>query len=133
MRYWLNQLEVVQIRDVNLLKEFRNFVRNANGTWSARRGAGFHDDRVMSLVWALVILEKTLVEKHFEVVQTDTNNRPVLLKQLDFGIKYFTNPNSIYNDKDGDNSAMPTIVTDKITGFDDMEMLARQGFKPLQW
>lgn len=132
MRYWLNQLEVVQIRDVNLLKEFRNFVRNANGTWSARRGAGFHDDRVMSLVWALVILEKTLVEKHFEVVQTDTNNRPVLLKQLDFGIKYFTNPNSIYNDKDGDNSAMPTIVTDKITGFDDMEMLVRQGFKPLQ-
>jgi len=27
---------------------------------------------------------------------------------------------------------MPTIVTDKITGFDDMEMLVRQGFKPLQ-
>lgn len=129
MRYWVNQLEVVQIRDINLLKEFKSFVRHSNGTWSAKKGAGYHDDRVMSFVWALIILDKDLVDKHFEVIQHDSNNRPLILKQLDFGIKYYTNPGSLYNDTDGNNSAMPTILSDKNTGLSEMENLIQLGYK----
>ena len=132
MRYWVNQLEVVQVRDIALLKEFKTFVRHANSTWSARKGAGYHDDRVMSTVWSLIILEKGLVEKHFEVIQTDFNGRPLKLKQLDFGIKYFTNPNSFYNDRDGAASAMPTIMSDRVQGDDDLAALFAAGYKPLQ-
>ena len=132
MRYWVNEMEVVQIRDIGLLKEFKHFVRNPNGTYSARKGAGFHDDRVMALVWALVILEKGLVEKHFEVVQVDSNNKPLLLKYLDYGIKYYTNPGSIYNDSDGSNSALPALMSDRNVGMTEMEMLISQGFKPVQ-
>lgn len=129
MRYWVNQLEVVQIRDINLLKEFKSFVRHSNGTWSAKKGAGYHDDRVMSFVWALIILDKDLVDKHFEVIQHDSNNRPLILKQLDFGIKYYTNPGSLYNDTDSNNSAMPTILSDKNTGLSEMENLIQLGYK----
>jgi hypothetical protein len=68
------------------LKEFKNFVRSSNGTWSAKKGAGYHDDRVMSTIWALLILDKVLVEKHFEIIQYDTNHKPLIIKQLDFGM-----------------------------------------------
>lgn len=132
MRYWVNQLEVVQIRDAGLLKELKDFVRHTNGSWSAKKGAGYHDDRVMSFIWALIVLEKGLVDRYFEVVQHDANNRPLILKQLDFGIKYYTTPNSFYNDIDGSNSTMPTILNDKHTMETDMDMLIRMGFKPLQ-
>ena len=131
MRYWVNQLEVVQVRDMALLKEFKSFVRHSNGTWSAKKGAGYHDDRVMSLVWALIILDRVLVDKHFEIVQVDSNNRPLMLKQHDYGIKYFTNPSSLYNDKDGSASAMPSLLSDKSQGEDEMESLLAKGFKPL--
>jgi hypothetical protein len=132
MRYWVNQLEVVQIRDINLLKEFKSFVRHSNGTWSAKKGAGFHDDRVMSFIWSLIVLEKALVETLFEVIQYDVNNRPLIIKQLDFGIKYYTSPGSIYNDKDGGNSALPSLMNDSAGGFDEIEMLYNQGYRPLQ-
>lgn len=129
MRYWVNQLEVVQIRDINLLKEFKDFVRHSNGTWSAKRGAGYHDDRVMSFVWALIILDKVLVDRHFEIIQYDSNNRPLILKQLDFGIKYYTNPGSLYNDTDGTSSAMPTILIDKNSISSEIENLTQLGYK----
>jgi len=117
---------------MSLLKEFKTFVRHPNGTWSAKKGAGYHDDRVMSLVWSLIILEKGIVEKHFEVIQTDFNGRPLKLKQLDFGIKYYTNPNSFYNDKDGTASAMPSIISDRANVDDDLASLLAAGFKPLR-
>jgi hypothetical protein len=132
MRYWVNQLEVVHVRDINLLKEFKNFVRYPNGTWAAKKGAGYHDDRVMSFIWSLIVLDKVLVDKHFEVIQLDSNNRPLILKQLDFGIKYFTNASSMFNEKDGNGSALPVFIGDKQQDFSDYESLVRQGFTPLQ-
>jgi len=131
MRYWVNQLEVVQIRDLSLLKEFKSFVRHANGTWSAKKGAGYHDDKVMSLVWSLILLEKGLAERYFEIIQTDFNGRPLKLRLHDFGIKYFTNSNSFYNDKNGGSSAMPTLMSDKEQGDDDLTALLAMGYKPL--
>jgi len=133
MRYWVNQLEVVQIKDLATLKEMRDFVRSANGSWGAKKGAGYHDDRVMALVWALIILDEALVSKHFDVVKTDSNNRPLILKQIDFGIKYYTSTSSFYNQKDN-NSAMPSIIGNASGEIpdDDLYFLQQQGFRPLQ-
>ena len=132
MRYWVNQNMVVRIRDVALLKELKNFVRSSNGTWAAKKAVNMHDDRVMSMIWALVVLDQSLVQMYFEVAQFDTNQKPLLIKQLDFGIKYFTNPGSIYNEANSYMSALPSIISNNMQISDDLAELYSQGFKPLQ-
>ena len=77
MRYWVNENRRVKIRNHELLHEMRSFVRRKNGTWGAK--AGELDDRVMSLVWGLMILEREICEKYFEVQEYDNNRRPLKL------------------------------------------------------
>lgn len=110
MRYWINELKAVKIRDLQTLLELKNFVRFPNGTWSAKPGADSYDDRVMSLIWSLIILENELAEKYFEIVEFDENKKPLKIKSLDFGIKYFINPNSIYNNEKNKNEYIPAPV-----------------------
>jgi hypothetical protein len=93
MRYWLNEQLAVNIQDDGTFEELKTFVRNPNGTWSSKKGSGVHDDKVMSLIWALIILDISIVEKHFDVLQFDSNNKPAELQLLDFGIKPFLQPN----------------------------------------
>ena len=61
MRYFMNEVRVVHINEEETVAELRNFVRYANGTWKAR--GGFHDDRVMAMLYALFILEKEITER----------------------------------------------------------------------
>jgi hypothetical protein len=89
-RYWINTMDAVQINDVKTVEELREFIRYPNGSWKARSGK--HDDRVMSLGWGLMILSDKIVYKHFEVITQDENHKPLVIKPLDFGIKYFINP-----------------------------------------
>jgi len=110
MRYWLNELQVVKIRDINTLIELKNFIRYPNGTWGARPGVDSWDDRVMSLVWAFIVLENELAEKYFEVAEFDENKKPLKIKSLDYGIKYFINPNSMYNNEKDKTSFTPSPV-----------------------
>jgi hypothetical protein len=110
MRYWMNELKVVKIRDINTLIELKNFIRYANGTWGARPGVDNWDDRVMSLVWSLIVLENEIAEKYFEVQEFDENKKPLKIKSLDFGIKYFINPNSIYNNEKDITNFVPSPV-----------------------
>lgn len=110
MRYWINELKAVKIRDINTLIELKNFIRYSNGTWGARPGVDSWDDRVMSLVWSLVILENELAEKYFEVQEFDDNKKPLKIKSLDYGIKYFINPTSIYNNEKNKNEYIPPPV-----------------------
>lgn len=132
MRYWLNELQVVQIRDIHLLKELKNFVRHANGTWSARKEPGNHDDRVMSMVWALLILAEDVVSKHFEILKLDQNNKPLLIKQLDFGIKYFTSTNVFQDqrEKSGSLNVSPFIIGGINQVSDEVHELMEAGWKP---
>lgn len=132
MRYWVNQLQAVQIRDIKLLKELKNFIRSANGTWAAKKGTNYHDDLVMSLVWCLIILEQNIVQKYFEVLEFDANHKPLIIKQMDFGIKYFTNPGSIYNDDGEYATAMPSIIGNNMRVDDEMSALQQQGYRFLQ-
>jgi hypothetical protein len=131
MRYWINELRAVKIRDINTLVELKNFIRYPNGTWGARPGADSWDDRVMSLVWCLIILENELAEKYFEIVEFDENKKPLKIKSLDFGIKYFVNPNSIYNNERNKTefTPAPVIITgNNSEGNSDMEDLHQQGW-----
>ena len=135
MRYWVNELRTVKIRDINTLNELRTFVRYPNGTWAARPGVDSWDDRIMSLVWCLVILENELVDIYFEVMELDNNKRPLKLKSLDYGIKHFINPTSIYsNEKNSEITTMPLPVM--IQGSNnqeahDIDDLAQQGWTRL--
>lgn len=135
MRYWMGELKVLKIRDFKTLNELKGFVRYPNGTWAAKPGADNWDDRVMSLMWALMILENDLVEKYFEIAEYDANRKPQRIKSLDFGIKYFINPASIYsNEKDGGMGTPPLPIVmqgDNSNDFNEITDLESQGWTKL--
>ena len=110
MRYWINELNVVRLKDVKTLQELKTFVRYPNGTWSAKKEIDCFDDRVMSLMWALIALEQTVTERYFEVVKLDDNGKPLLIKGMDYGTKEFVNPLSIYSNEKVVGTTNPTPV-----------------------
>jgi len=134
MRYWINELNVVRIRDLKTLNELRNFVRYPNGTWAAKPGSDNWDDRVMSLIWSLMILENEITEKYYEITELDDNKRPQAIKSLDYGIKYFINPTSIYsNEKNPDQGIPMPIIFDigDTPDHTDLTNLEQQGWTTL--
>ena len=134
MRYWVNEVRALKIFDLNTLNELKSFVRYPNGTWSAKPGSDSWDDRVMSLVWALFILENDLVEKYFEIEKYDDNKKPLKLKTLDYGVKNFINPASIYsNEKDnlGGNPLPIYIPNNDKDAYNEINDLESQGWHKL--
>ena len=128
MRYWVNELQSVNINDLRTIKELKNYVKAANGTWNAKKG--YHDDLVTSLMWNLIILADELVETYFEVVKRDTNNKPLELQQMEFGIKYFLDPTSLYtNEKHGQVNALPIVIGNATKTDNDIQQLEAQGYK----
>ena len=109
-RYWINSVDAVQINDAATVEELKEFVRMPNGSWKAR--AGKHDDRVMALGWGLLILSDKIVHKHFEVVTLDENHKPQAIRPLDYGVRHYMNPASVYvNERDGEHlDALPTMM-----------------------
>ena len=112
MKYWMSEVYSVELRDVSTMDELRTFVRYPNGTWKAQAGINMYDDRVMALIWALLILEMTVTEKYFEIVEVDKNNKPSIIKSLDFGLRNFSRSLSIYNSEvnSGDFSTLPVFM-----------------------
>lgn len=74
MKYFIEKKQCVTIYDLLTVREFETFVRKVNRTWGAKKG--FNDDRVMALVWALVILEKFLAEEYLDVLEYDEAGKP---------------------------------------------------------
>lgn len=130
MRYWINELKVFKFRDINTLKEFKSFIRYPNNTWGARPGSDSWDDRVMSLVWALIILENEICSRYYDVIKLDDCDRPQVIKPLDYGIRGVVSPFSVYsNEKNtGMETVLPTLF-DGETAEDEIEDLKRQGWK----
>ena len=134
MRYFVNELKSVRIHDIRTLNELRDFVRYPNGTWAAKPGGDNHDDRVMSLIWALIILENELVEKYYEIEEFDDNKRPLKIRTLDYGIKYFVNPTSMYNSQQNNNDAtppLPILFDENFEENAEILTLESEGWKPL--
>lgn len=119
MKYWLSEVHAVVLRDSQTLEELKTFVRYPNGTWKAARGTNIHDDRVMSLIWALMILEVPITEQYFEIEQFDENQKPAVISRLDFGLRQFSNTLSLYNDEmlTSEWSTMPVYIdSETMTG-----------------
>ncbi len=131
MRYWVNELKCVTIRDNETVGEIKSFIRYPNGTWAARKGDGVFDDRVMSLLWALMILETELTTKYFEIVRVDDNNKPAELKIFDFGLRAFEDPIKLFrNEKETDEfSSLPIIFPGQMGSADEISRLEEQGWK----
>ena len=86
MRYFVNELKSVNIREIETLIEIKNFVKYPNGKWAAKPGINMLDDRVMALGWALLVLDNEVVQRYFEVLRQDDNGRPAELRKYDYGI-----------------------------------------------
>ena len=138
MRYWVSTLAAVKLYDKFSVTELKDFVRYPNGTWAAKQG-DYHDDRVMSMIWALMILENELTEKHFEIIEFDDYQKPRKIRPLDdFGFnRKFVDPHSMYtNEKFNNKGEMPVVFSDlnnNETELDqDMDDLMNNGWMPLQ-
>lgn len=108
-RYWLKEQKAITIRDEELLKELKNFVRYPNGTWKARPGVDVFDDRVMSLVWTLLPLDNELVEKYFYVEKYDENKRPLIIKPYnDTSNNMLQSFGSIYHGMSNNQQGLPS-------------------------
>ena len=114
MRYWVNHLQVVKFNDISTVNEMRSFVRYPNGTWAAKKEGNYLDDRVMSLIWSLIGLEETVVDRYYEIVEYDDNHKPKMIKSIDYGTRHFVNPVSIYSNEKvigSHGNALPVVFT----------------------
>jgi hypothetical protein len=138
MRYWTNEIKVVRIRDINTLRELKNFVRFSNNTWGARPGTDSWDDRVMALIWTLIILENEICVKYFDVEKLDEYNRPQIIKPLEYNLSKVISPVGSYlNEKDPTPVGLPVVFNNKtIDDIDttpltqDVVDLANMGYVP---
>jgi hypothetical protein len=138
MRYWTNEIKVVRIRDINTLRELKNFVRFSNNTWGARPGTDSWDDRVMALIWTLIILENEICVKYFDVEKLDEYNRPQIIKPLEYNLSKVISPVGSYlNEKDPTPGGLPVVFNNKtIDDIDttpltqDVVDLANMGYVP---
>ena len=137
MRYWVNQLNVIRFNDVHTINELKSFVRYPNGTWAAKRDGGSLDDRVMSLIWALIVLENTVTERYYEITEYDDNQRPLSLKSLEYGAREFVDPLSIYSNEKvtgHNNNPLPLIFNSEAIEKEkrtrnDVDYLKEDGWK----
>jgi hypothetical protein len=76
------------------------------------------------------------VEKYFEIAEYDNNRKPLKIKALDYGIRYFINPTSIYNNEKNGNSStsssLPVVIQgDNSQDINEISDLESQGWKRL--
>lgn len=80
-RYWMDTLKAVKLNDIDTLLEINNFIRLPNYTYTKRSDKDL-DDRVFALIWALFILDPSLVGKYFIVQDLDDQGRPMKIFPL---------------------------------------------------
>lgn len=96
-RYYYGEKGVVTFRCEEALEEiYKDFVKQNNDSWAAISGR--HDDRTMALIWALMILDKEVVEDYFTVEEYDKFGKPLILVEHD-DMKLHANPTSIYTNE----------------------------------
>jgi hypothetical protein len=89
MRYWVNTLKIVSIYDANLVKELESFIRFPNGLWK-KRSEDLFDDRVMSFIWSLLMLDTELCRAYYEVEELDDRGKPKKINRISFESVEFT-------------------------------------------
>lgn len=129
MRYWLNSSRAVNIYDIATVQELKTFIRYPNGTWRKKQGENVFDDRVMSLVWTLFLLNDNVAERYYNVVETDDNGKP--LKLADYVINQ---PGMFKLDpffQETPNAPLPAFFNAN-PNDDDIEEMQQHGWKILK-
>lgn len=131
MRYWINELSAVVLQDQDTLYELKNFIRYPNGTWKAREGEDIHDDRVMAMIWSLMVLETTVTERYFDIIETDDNGKPLKLEPLSYNMQDSTTTLSIFDDYSNTSNFLPVMIDNPATGgeIDDMKSMGWEFLK----
>lgn len=80
-RYWANSLKVLKINDLETLLELDNFIRRADYTYGKEKENDL-DDRIFGLIWSLFILNSSIVEKYFQVLEINEQGKPTKIKSL---------------------------------------------------
>lgn len=79
MKHWLADNMNVIVHDERFIKELQNFTYKGN-SWSAT--ANNHDDYVMSIVWALFLLHRDVVETQYVVDSRDADGNLVKISNM---------------------------------------------------
>jgi len=149
MRYWINTLQVVYVNDMDTIKELETFIRYPNGTYRKKNDTYF-DDKVMSLVWSLFMLEPEVCQQYFEITDYDSQNKPLKISPLEQNLDpmlykighlvedHITDPNNTFITSTSryssvDNSTHSVIDSGLFDESDllDFDTLLQQGYKPL--
>ena len=117
MRYWITELRCVDIKSKAAVDELKNFVRLPNGSWAAQPGFDY-DDRVMAMVWSLLILENSVIQKYYNVLEIDKNQRPAKIELGPYIDQKFSNFLQDYRSQNIDDTWTPPPVY-----FDDINIL----------
>ena len=123
MRYWVNDLQAVEIHDIVTVQEFETFVKYPNGTWKKKVGDSLYDDMVMALVWALFALKTELCERYYEITQYDDKGKPLKISKSLYDEEEFFGSQALkknFNDSDPMPTfiAMPTLVHEGIQNME---------------
>jgi len=121
MRYWVNDIKCVDIKSKPSVVEMKNFVRYPNGSWAAQPGFDY-DDRVMAMTWALLILENSVIQKYYNVVEIDDNQRPAKIELGPYIDQKFSNFLQDYKMQNIDDTWEPPPVY-----FEDINILGQEG------
>ena len=127
MRYWLNSLRAVTIYDIALVQELETFVKYPNGTWKKQKGDYIYDDRVMALIWGLLILMPELTERYFDIASYDTNGKPKRIKPFNITPPEYFKLDKFY--QTDPYAPVPTFIGVDPGGGDDISELEKQGWR----
>jgi hypothetical protein len=83
LRYWMSTLRTLKIYDKKTIYEFKTYVRQPNGVWK-KQSDRYLDDRVEALIWALFVLDGKVIEQFYEVLEKDTNGKPLKILPLNW-------------------------------------------------
>jgi hypothetical protein len=138
MRYYVGEKRFVHINNKETIAEYKEFKRRPNGTWGA--DDDHFDDRVISVMWALMILEPHITKDYFEVVDMDPQGKPLkMIPNFDTYIRTSDiviprrNYNSGYQPRDTNFNRYdfaPSVMSGGAQN--EHEELFMQGWRPLQ-
>lgn len=130
MRYWMNELQAVEIKDITTIQEFETFVRYPNGTWKKKIGENIFDDMVMALVWGLYALKNEICERYYEILKYDDKGKPLKIGKSLYDEDEFFGSQAL-SKKFNDGDPLPSIIGLPDSTNEELESYKNSGWEPV--
>ena len=127
MRYWINDLQALEINDITTIQEFETFVKYPNGTWKKKVGEKLFDDMVMALCWGLYALKTEICERYFEILEYDDNGKPKKITKSSYDEEAFFGSQALsknFNDSD----PLPVFLNNPSDTNEEMDLMTSNGW-----